>query len=98
VEAFSVVPATATTYGEFAGLLALVPPSPHSSAPESPVEIEKVWPCDTPTANAWSSAASEPSLCASVSHSPSDMLMIFATFALTAVLMFAVSAEFDRVG
>src|SRR5690242_13318361 len=98
VDALSVVPATATTYGEFAGLLAFVPPSPHSSAPESPVEIENVWPCATAVANNWSSAASEPSLCASVSHSPSDMLMIFAAFAVTAVLMFAVSAEFASVG
>src|SRR6185312_5322032 len=43
VEAVSVVPATATTYGEEAGQLAPALASPwHSLAPESPVEIENV--------------------------------------------------------
>src|SRR5580698_4324527 len=36
VEAFSEVPPTATTYWELAGQLGVVPPVPHSSAPESP--------------------------------------------------------------
>ena len=42
VEALSVVPATAITYCDAAGQLGVVPPVPHSSAPESPVEIENV--------------------------------------------------------
>ena len=38
----SLVPATAVTNCDAAGQLGLMPPSPHSSAPESPVEIENV--------------------------------------------------------
>src|SRR5690348_4218233 len=98
VEALSVVPAAAITYCEAAGQLGVVPPSPHSSAPESPVEIENVWPCATACWNDWSCAAAEPSPCAEVSHSPSDMLMIFASLRETTVLMFDVRAEFESVG
>src|SRR6202042_1952286 len=45
VVAFNVVPATAMTYCDAAGQLGVGPPVPHSSAPESPVETEIVWPC-----------------------------------------------------
>src|SRR5205085_7156142 len=73
-----VVPAAAITYCEAAGQLGAVPTvGGHSSAPESPVAIEKVWPCATATAKIASCAAAEPSACASVSHSPSEALMIF---------------------
>src|SRR5690242_19902947 len=98
LEAFSVVPAAAITYCDAAGQLGVVPPSPHSSAPESPVEMEKVWPCATACWNDWSCAAAEPSPCTAVSHSPSDMLMIFASLRETAVLTFAVRAELESVG
>ena len=47
VDASSFVPATAVTYCDAAGQLGLTPPSPHSSAPSSPVEIENVWPWAT---------------------------------------------------
>ena len=98
VVAVSVVPATAMTYCEAAGQLGVVPPVPHSSAPESPVEIENVWPCVTACVKIWSCEAAEPSLCADVSHSPSETLMIFAALAETAVLMSAVRFVFARVG
>src|SRR5574337_449460 len=79
-------------------VLELPPPPPHSSAPESPVEIEKVWPCATACWKIWSCAAAEPSLCALVSHSPSDTLMILVALALTMVLKSAVRLALDRVG
>ena len=47
VDALSVVPATAITYCDAAGQLGVMPPLPHSSEPESPVETEIVWPCAT---------------------------------------------------
>ena len=98
VEAFRVVPPTATTYCDAAGQLGVTPPSPHSSAPESPVEMEKVCPCATACWKIWSCAAAEPSPCALVSHSPSDTLMILVALALTMVLKSAVRLALDRVG
>src|ERR1700743_2245047 len=77
VDALSVVPATAITYCEAAGQLGVVPPVPHSSAPESPVETEIVWPWATAVEKVWSCEAAEPSLFASVSHSPSETFSTF---------------------
>src|SRR5579885_1490006 len=98
VEALSVVPAAAITYCEAAGQLGVVPPSPHSSAPESPVEIENVCPCASACWKDWSCAAAEPSPCAAVSHSPSETLMIFASLRDTTVLMSAVRLVLASVG
>ena len=61
-DARSVVPLTATTHGELAGKLAeLGWSSPHSSAPESPVDTLKVWPCDAAIWNIALLACMEPS-------------------------------------
>src|SRR3569623_493831 len=94
VEASSLVPDTAITYCEAAGQLGTPPPVQHSSAPESPVEMEKVW----AWAKLWSCVAAEPSPWASVSHSPSETLMIFVRLSVTTLLMSAVRLALDRVG
>src|SRR6185437_4749112 len=95
VEAFSVVPPTATTYCDAAGQLGVTPPSPHSSAPESPVEMEKVWPCATACWKMLSSSA-RPLTSASVSHPPIDTLITLTRLSLTALLKSAVRSASDN--
>src|SRR5690242_18825187 len=98
VEAFNVVPAAAITYCELAGQLGVVPPSPHSSAPESPVEIEKVCPCATACLKILSAAAAEPSPCAEVSHSPSETLITLVSLRVTMVLKSSTMSVLYRRG
>src|SRR3954471_23835910 len=79
-EASSVVPPTATAYGEDAGYS--VSGSPDSGTPllgptaqelpVSPVEAKKVWPCAAAWASAMSSTIIEPSRNGRTSHSPSE--------------------------
>src|SRR6185312_12680736 len=100
VVALSVVPPTATTYGELAGQLGVVPLGlpPHSLEPASPVDTEKVWPCATACLKMLSAAAAEPSPFALVSHSPSETLITLTALALTTVLKSSTMLEFRRVG
>src|SRR5690242_3434399 len=93
----SPVPLTATTYREFAGHEGVMPPSPHSSAPESPVEIENVWPCATACWKMLSSSATPPDS-APVSQPPMDTLMTFTRSSVTTLLKSAVRSASDRVG
>ncbi len=98
MEAFNEVPPTATTYWELAGQLGVVPPVPHSSAPESPEEMENVWPWASAALKMVSSEAADPSLLASVSHSPMDTLMTFTALAVTIALKSAVMLASDSDG
>src|SRR6185437_14189642 len=100
VVAFSVVPPTATTYGELAGQLGVVPFGlpPHSLEPASPEDTENVWPCASACWKIASAAAAEPSPFAEVSHSPNDTLMTLAALAVTTVLKSSTMLELASVG
>src|SRR6185437_11472754 len=93
----SSVPLTATTYCESAGHDGTTPPVPHSSALESPVEMEKVWFCATACWKMLSSSAA-PLTSAPVSQPPIETLITLTRLSVTTLLKSAVRSASDRVG